>query len=466
MGTAFHGQVFSFCRVGIQPAQDFERHGLKPMLRLGITKVICALLTLSASAIAAELTPAQQTLLGQHVAEMFQVGYARGPKANADVQRLYESLSKDASNDPRVDYAHGLVLWRLMKNKEAQAEFSVATKRKGEPYFPAWQALIWTHFVAKDYDAGYARLMEFTKLILKSDEQVVTEREDQVYWIGRVMAALYLTIESNQGRETWLQTEKRLTDLLGPDSTDDYNRGKAEVNARHSDIEDDIRQTREKTQKQQAEQLEKKQSRVQKTLEDVKEKRENLKKSVEEMKEALAEQTAAYQKQMTRLEKDYGFVERRSAALISSMAALDQEIAILQQRKKNSNNTTANQIDQAIAQVQNQRFVYNAEFMKSMAAADQISANAQRLTQERAEFLEQYQKVTGDIIQEDAGAEKWKERTIKQAAQLKKAQANPKPAVPAGKVQLAKTFRTYVDLDLYAERTKVLESFGVVSPGK
>ena len=430
-----------------------------------LTRIICGLLVLSASASAADLTPAQQTLLGQQVAEMFQVGYARGPKANADVQRLYQSLSKDAANDPRVDYAHGLVQWRLMKNKEAQAEFALATKRKGTPYWPAWQALIWTHFVAKDYDAGYARLTELTKLILKSDELVDHDREDQVYWIGRVMAALYLTIESNQGRETWLQTEKKLTDLLGPDSTDDYNRGKAEVNARHTDIEDDIRQTREKAQKQQAEQLEKKQSRVQKNLDDVKEKRENLKKSAEEMKEALAEHTTTYQKQMTRLEKDYGFVERRSAVLISSMAALDQEVALLQQRKKTANNNTANQIDQAISQIQSQRFLYNAEFMKSMTAADQIAANARSLTQERAEFLEQYQKVTGEIVQEDAGAEKWNERTQKQAAQLKKAQANPKPVVPAGKIQIAKTFRTYVDLDLYGERTKVLESFGVVSLG-
>ncbi len=430
------------------------------------TRIICGLLMLSASASSSDLTPAQQTLLGQQVAEMFQIGFARGPKANADVQRLYQSLSKDAADDPRVDYAHGLVLWRLMKNKEAQAEFALATKRKGTPYWPAWQALIWTHFVAKDYDAGYARLTELTKLILKSDELVDQDREDQVHWIGRVMAALYLTIESNQGRETWLQTEKKLTDLLGPDSTDDYNRGKAEVNARHTDIEDDIRQTREKAQKQQAEQLEKKQSRVQKNLNDVKEKRENLKKTAEEMKEALAEHTATYQKQMTRLEKDYGFVERRSAVLISSMAALDQEVALLQQRKKTANNNTANQIDQAISQIQSQRFLYNAEFMKSMTAADQIAANARSLTQERAEFLEQYQKVTGEIVQEDAGAEKWNERTQKQAAQLKKAQANPKPVIPAGKIQIAKTFRTYVDLDLYAERTKVLESFGVESLSK
>jgi hypothetical protein len=432
----------------------------------GVTKVVCALLTISASATSSDVTPAEQARLGPKVAEMFQVGFARGPKANVDVQRLYESLSKDSSNDPRVDYAHGLVLWRLLKSKEAQAEFSLATKRNGTPYWPAWQALVWTHFIAKDYDAGYARLLDFTRLIMKSDALTQQEREDQAYWIGRVMAALNLTIESNQGRETWLQMEKKLTDLLGPDSVNDYNSGQEAVNARHADIEDDIRQTREKTQKQQAEQLEKKNSRVQKNLEDVEEKRENLKKAAEEMKEALAEHTASYQKQMTRLEKDFGFVERRSAVLMSSMVTIDQEIAVLQQRKKNANSSTSNQIDQAITQLQNQRLAYNAEFMSSMAAGDQIAANARRLTQDRAEFLEQYQNATGEIVQQDAGAEKWKERTLKQAAQLKKAQANPKPVVPAGKIQLAKTFRTYVDLDLYAERNKVLESFGVVSPGK
>ena len=66
----------------------------------GATKIACVFLMLSLLAAAQELTQAQQTLLGQQVAEMFQVGYARGPKANADVQRLYESLNKNSSNDP------------------------------------------------------------------------------------------------------------------------------------------------------------------------------------------------------------------------------------------------------------------------------------------------------------------------------------------------------------------------------
>jgi chromosome segregation ATPase len=356
---------------------------------------------------------------------------------------------------------------RLMKNKEAQEAFLKATTRPGTPYLPAWEALIWTDFVGKNYAVGYDHLLKFATLVQSSKDLSPEARDDAIDWIGRSMAALELTIESNKDRETWLRTDKKLTDLLDEDATEDYIRGKEEVNARHASLEDDIQHAKEKAKKQHADQLEKKQNRIDKSLEAVKEKRENLKKSAEEMKETLAEQTAAYQKQMTRLEKDFGFFDRRSAVLITTMAALDQEAAVLQQRKKNSNNQQGNNnIDLAIVQLQNQRMVSNAEFLKTTAAADEIAANARRLNQERSDFLDQYQKATGEIVEADAGAEKWKERTLNQAKSLKKAKETAKPPVPVAKIQVAKTYRTYVDLDLFAERTKLMTSFGITAIAK
>ena len=434
----------------------------------GIAKTLCVSLLLSLPAMAAEPSPTRESLIGQRVAEMIQVGFARGPRAIDEAQRLYESLRSDTSNNPRIDYAHGLVLLRLMRSKEAQAGFLVATKRPGAPYWPAWEALIWTHFVAKNYEVGYERLLEFAKLVQNSSELTDDAREEEIHWIGRVMAALELTLDSNQNRETWLQTEKKLTVVLREESTEDYISGKKDVNSRHVQLEEEIRQTREKAKERQNAQLDKKQERISKSLDAVKEKRENLKKSAAEMKESLAEQKAAYDKQMARLEKDYGFAERRAAMLISSMATLDQEVFILQQRRRNQNSSPADsqRLDQTILQIQNQRSIYGAEFQRSSIAAEQISANAQKLNEERADLVDQYQKATGDLVQEDAGIEKWKERTLKQANLLKKAEATAKPPNPAGKIQAARTFRTYIDLDLYAERNRVLDSFGVTFDGK
>ena len=116
--------------------------------------------------------------LGKRVAEMLQVGFARGPHGAQDSQRLYESLHQDAGHNPRVDYAHGLVLLRLLRNKDAKAEFLAAAKQPGTPYPPAWEALIWSHFTAKEYDDGYDRLIEFMMLLLDQDglAESTTER--------------------------------------------------------------------------------------------------------------------------------------------------------------------------------------------------------------------------------------------------------------------------------------------------
>ena len=286
-------------------------------------------------------------------------------------------------------------------------------------------------------------------------------------WIGNVMAALELTLETNQRREAWLQAQDKLTEILGQELIQGYLSGKAEVHARHSLLETEIYQAREKAKLQREQQLEKKQLRLQKSLESVQQKRESLKKSKGEMKEAYTERVAEYQKRMERLEKDYDLAERRTATLMSSIAVIDQQVTILQQARRQQNPSFVNRTDQSVALLMNQRAIINTEFMRAVAATEQIAASAQLLTQAQAEFVEQYQQATGDIVAEDANAEKWKERTLKQAGELKKAEAQAKASdkapVPKAKIQLAKSFRTYVDLDLNVERAQLLNSFGLTA---
>ena len=413
----------------------------------------------------AETTPPADSILGARVAELMEVGFDRGPKPLAASERLYQSLKNEAPKDPRVDYAQGLVLWKQMKNKEAQALFLAATQASAEPYLPAWRALIWTCFVAKTDDVGYARLFQFAKLVANTNRASQPSNDADAIWIGNVMAALELTLETNQRREAWLQAQEKLTEILGQELMEGYLSGKAEVHARHSLLETEILQAREKAKLQREEQLEKKQLRLQKSLESVQQKRESLKKSKAEMREAYTEKVADYQKRMERLEKDYDMADRRSSTLLGSMAVIDQQVTILQHGRRQQNPGNANRTDQAVAQLMNQRAVLHAEFMRAVAAAEQIAASAQLLTQAQAELVDQYQQATGEIVAEDASAEKWKERTLKQAGELKKAEAKAKAKtpVPKAKILLAKSFRTYVDLDLNVERAHVLDSFGLIS---
>lgn len=52
----------------------------------------------------------RDAVIGRRLGEFFEEGFKRGPKVIPDSQRRYESLRAESKNDPRVDYAMGLVL--------------------------------------------------------------------------------------------------------------------------------------------------------------------------------------------------------------------------------------------------------------------------------------------------------------------------------------------------------------------
>ena len=128
--------------------------------------------------------------------------------------------------------------------------------------------------------------------------------------------------------------------------------------------------------------------------------------------------------------------------------------------------TRPENVQLAISQLQAQRYTYFADFQRNMALGEQISAKAQNLNGERAEFVAQYENATGENVSEVANMEKWKDRTAKQAESLKKVAATAKNPVPVAKIQAVRTFRTYVDFDPMVERNKVLESYGLLTAGK
>ena len=215
--------------------------GLWPLLLIGGTDLF-----------AADDTPSQQTAreaaLGRRLIDFFDEGYKRGPKVLPEAQRRYETLRGESQNDPRIDYAFGLVHLRQLKNKEAQTQFLLATKRTGEPYWPAWQALIWTHGTAKETTVAYERLTEMAKRLVQIDnapeDAAVAEQFD---WIGQSMAAFEKMTDTPKAREAWLRQDEALRELLGEKLLAAYNSGQDEVHTRHALLEDDIRSTRDKT---------------------------------------------------------------------------------------------------------------------------------------------------------------------------------------------------------------------------
>src|SRR5262245_18518675 len=114
---------------------------------------------LSTASSAAELLPKT----AEQIRDLLEVGFERGQHALPAAKALVEPLQKSGDTAPDLAYAYGLVLLKQFKPKEAIGQFRRAADNPDTLHCPAWQALIWTHFSAKETALGYDRVFELAK---------------------------------------------------------------------------------------------------------------------------------------------------------------------------------------------------------------------------------------------------------------------------------------------------------------
>lgn len=420
----------------------------------------------STPASAAEPAPSSESVVGQRLSEMFSVGFDRGANSLKAAQRHYEVAKELSPGNARVEYAYGLVLLKQLKNKEALAQFQAATKAPGEEYWPAWQALVWSHLVAKDYTEGYVRLTEFAKRLAASNSDP-SERQQAAEWIGQVISALQKSVDTVKQREALVREDETLKDVLGAALGPSLARGKSGVNSLHALLEEDVQQTRQQAQAREAKENAEKQAQVAKNLETSEEKKEALKKTAEESKKYLEEQLVAFDKQLTRLERDYEFLQKRILSLAASQLQINAEIQLLSSASQNQNQTrsplaTANPAanEQRRALLEAMMVRYQAEADQTLAATMAVSQRAQALIGQKAVTIKQYERATGQILEQESSLNKWQER-LKSDGEKLKAAPKAKLVPVTNKINQARSFRTYVNLDLPLERDRVLDSFGI-----
>jgi len=99
---------------------------------------------------------------------MLDEGFQSGPKHLQAAQKKLAAARTLAGEDPRIDFAYGLVLLRHGQSRQAAAQFELAIGRPGATYQPAWKALIWTHLTDRQYEKGLGRLDEFAASVRES----------------------------------------------------------------------------------------------------------------------------------------------------------------------------------------------------------------------------------------------------------------------------------------------------------
>ncbi|MBI5758086.1 MAG: hypothetical protein HZA46_06175 [Planctomycetales bacterium] len=410
------------------------------------------------------------TPLSRELQSLFDAGAARGANVLPDVQRRHAAARKAVGDDSRLDYAYGLILLKHLKHKEAVAQFQTATQRKGDTYWPAWQALVWGHFAAKDYPAGCDRMGEMArKLAAIADEDDSPEVRRSIEWLGQMVAALGKVADSPKQKDAVAKIDRQLQEVFAGDELVLYESGKKETDAVASDTVRELEQTQQKVQAKDEQDRKKKLTQVESNLETSQEKRESLKKTAEDAKATLDEQLASFDKQLARLEKDYDFLEKRGQSLLQSQLQLQQQLTLLSLPQPGAGNnaggqgivTVQQQLQrQQISNLQAQQVAYQIEYDRTALSALGVSQQAARVVQDRATAVNRYEKTTGQLLKQDATLGKWEDRMKKSGDKLKKA-AKDKPAGGTPKVNLPKSLRSYVDLNFTIERDRVLESAGV-----
>lgn len=416
--------------------------------------------------------PEVNSIAGEHLVEMFKVGFDPGPDHLKQARRKYDAARESAKGDPRIDYAFGLVLVKQMRNQEAVLQFQAVTRQSRTECWPAWQALIWVHLISKDYVAGHERLKDYARLI--ADPQLTVdqdERQQAAEWIGQVVAALKKSVDTVKQREALVRLDESTQEILGPNLQSSFERGKQGVQTLNSVMEVDVQQTREAAQAKSQKERAEKEAQVAKDLEASVEKREALKKSAEDGKKHFDEQLAAFDKQLTRLERDYDFLQKRVLSITTSQLQLNAEFALLEQQTNNPDSRNSPSVARTRAYQQRkpvleaQQVRYQVELEQTMVAAVAVAQKAQAVAGQRMAMVKQYERVTGQLLQQDSKLDQWQDRLKKDGDKLK-TPAKTKPAVVASKIEQARSFRTYVDLDLALERDRLLDSFGVAMPEK
>lgn len=408
------------------------------------------------------------------VREILTVGFEIGRESLPKAKVVYDTSVKSGDNSPELAYAYGLVLLKQFKPKDAVVQLRLAADHPEAPYWPAWQALIFSHFTAKETTAGYDRLFEFAKRLQNSQPEVSLDEQKQfAQWMGQLVGGLDKLAESPKAEETVRKNDLRLRDLLSEDLQTSYDEGRHDTEDAAMLVEVELDEAKTQQQAKNEQERIEKLSKTEADAEAAKKKAEAVKKSEEDWKRWLDDQLKQNDRLLARLEKDYGLLERRAQENLETQNQIDRQVNSIrqqslqaaQQKKTTRNNARNNgQLtpDQRVDQLLNQKIQLQFEVDRLSQEAFSVSQNAARVVQQRDLAMKKYQQMTGQLVKEEAAVQKWQDRLKKDTTKLK-APASDKGGAVTRTLTKAKSLRTYIDFDVADERQKLLD---LIEPAK
>jgi hypothetical protein len=412
------------------------------------------------------LSPAAEAALAGHLKGAFEEGFVIGPRHLQEAVKHLNLARRTAPGDPRVDYAHGLVLLKQSQTKPAVAQFEAALKQDEGRYWPAWQAAIWGHIVDKQYETGLKKLDEYAAVVQAAEkpDEISEAQREAARWIGQLIEALSRCADSKRIHDLLAAHQVQLLETFGDELSESVEAGRESIRDREFTLEQAAGTARQIADKEKERRKQDKSSKIDKDLEGLGKAKDDARKSAEEWKEWLDDTLAKADKQLGLLERDYKFLEQRAQSLMQSITLVGREITVLNlgistMNPRTTDPFTAQNVQFQLQQRQNQMFGYQLDYNATVGRMSDVAQQGNALAQQRSEAIERYEKETGQLVKKNADLAKWTARLKDEKQKL----TVQKPAAKGGKKaagdkKQAFTLKNYLPLEFDVEKERVLTS--------
>lgn len=143
------------------------------------------------------------------------------------------------AEDPRLDYAYGLVLWKHSQFDQAIEAFQIAANRDHDPYLPASLAVAWGQCLMGDERRGLNQLLHVAQLIESQPRNYPTDsqRKHASLLMGRAIGYLTRPANSPEFAETVKLSTLTIMERLPPELRSIFESGRDQISQRQTELQ-------------------------------------------------------------------------------------------------------------------------------------------------------------------------------------------------------------------------------------
>lgn len=186
--------------------------------------------------------PAKQRMLfASHRNLMLKNGWEGSPaKALTAAKVEYDAARKLCPDDPRIEYAYGLALWKYDKRSEAIKQFDAAARMNGKqpPFLPAAQAAAWGRLMDGQHDAGLKQIVTVATVLSKTkgDYPTLIQKSDSALFLGRAVEFLSGPGSAPETADSDKKLLDEVASLIPVDLKDEFQSGRNQIDERHAEL--------------------------------------------------------------------------------------------------------------------------------------------------------------------------------------------------------------------------------------